>query len=230
MGNGIEKVLWSLLTLSFVIAVCCTDKMTFKFATTWDGKPVDHDPIEISLLPENDYIKMEIKAPFFNDPPAPDGDSGKPFNKLWDYEVVEAFFLGGEEKYLEVEFSPHGQHLLLFLSGRKNAIKMCLPVEYHATINGNTWTGYAKIPLTYFPPKVNLFNAYAIHGSGENRVYEALYPVPTNHFENPDFHRLEFFRYVDFSAMLPLDHPLSKPWQNALDDFANGKELECNQE
>jgi len=230
MGNSGEKIFWSLLTLSTLVAVNCTNKMQFKLTTTWDSKPVNHDPIEIALFPEDDYIVMEMKAPFFNDPPAPDGESGKPFHKLWDYEVVEAFFLGKDEKYLEVEFSPHGQHLLLFLSGRKNAIKMCLPVEYHATINGNTWTGSAKIPKTYFPPGINLFNAYAIHGSDENRVYESLYPVPTNHFENPDFHRLEFFRYIDFSEMLPYNHPLSKVWTDALHDFQNGGELTCKQE
>jgi hypothetical protein len=42
------------------------------------------------------FIKMEISAPFYNDP-APDGAPG-PFFQLWDYEVVEAFFLasGGQ--------------------------------------------------------------------------------------------------------------------------------------
>ncbi|GFT37881.1 UPF0462 protein C4orf33 [Trichonephila clavipes] len=56
---------------------------------------------------------------------------------------------------------------------------MCLPVEYQATINqqNNTWRGIASIPKTYFPPGVNRFNAYAIHGSGDGRQYEALFPV-----------------------------------------------------
>ncbi|EMP36382.1 UPF0462 protein C4orf33 like protein [Chelonia mydas] len=51
---------------------------------------------------------MEVSALFFNDPPAPLVEPGKPFNGLWDYEVVEAFFLSETTKrYLEVELCPH---------------------------------------------------------------------------------------------------------------------------
>ena len=39
------------------------------------------------------------------------------------YEVVEAFFLNSEDRYLEVEFGPHGQHIALLLDGRRNAVK-----------------------------------------------------------------------------------------------------------
>lgn len=204
--------------------------MEFLIQTTWDNKPVSHEPTKVILQKSNkDEVIMEITAHFFNDPPAPDGKSGEPFNKLWDYEVVEAFFLGKEEKYLEVEFSPHGQHLLLFLSGAGNAIKMCLPVEYVARISGNSWHGVAKIPASYFPPSVYLFNAYAIHGSGDDRVYESLYPVQTGHFENPNFHRLEFFRYIQFSKILPSNpsSELSSIWKEGLEDAANKIPLKC---
>ncbi|GFX24335.1 UPF0462 protein C4orf33 [Trichonephila clavipes] len=83
---------------------------------------------------------------------------------------------------------------------------MCLPVEYQATINqqNNTWRGIASIPKTYFPPGVNRFNAYTIHGSGDGRQYEALFPVPTYHFTHPDFHGLEFFRYIAFDKLLAI--------------------------
>ncbi|GFU21391.1 UPF0462 protein C4orf33 homolog [Nephila pilipes] len=205
------------------------DKMEFSISQTWDSQPTDHDPIIIKLYPDNDFLMMEINAPFFNDPPAPSDKKG-PFPKLWDYEVVEAFFLGADEKYLEVEFSPHGQHLLLFLSGRKNAIKMCLHVEYIATVDkkSSTWRGIASIPKTYFPPNVNRFNAYAIHGSGEGRQYEALFPVPSIHFTHPDFHRLEFFRYIEFDKLLAINNTLSEEWENALRNA--GEELTCKED
>ena len=48
-----------------------------------------------------------------------------------------------------------------------------------------TWSGNAIIPLDYFPPDVNKINAYAIHGSGSNRQYEALYPANET-FQRPD--------------------------------------------
>ena len=66
--------------------------------------------------------------------------------KLWDYEVVEAFFLSSNsERYLELEFGPHGQHLVLLLDGRRNAIRHSLPLEYQATIIGELWKGEAKV-------------------------------------------------------------------------------------
>ncbi|GFR21959.1 UPF0462 protein C4orf33 homolog, partial [Trichonephila clavata] len=220
---------WPAVYYAFRFWFYISNQMEFSISQTWDSQPSDHDPIVIKLYPENNFLMMEIHAPFFNDPPSPSNKTG-PFPKLWDYEVVEAFFLGGDDKYLEVEFSPHGQHLLLFLSGRKNAIKMCLPVEYQATINqqNNTWRGIASIPKAYFPPGVNRFNAYAIHGSGDGRQYEALFPVPTSHFTHPDFHRLEFFRYIAFDKLLAIDSALSEEWKNALQNA--GKELACNED
>ena len=45
---------------------------------------------------------------------------GEAYNHLWDYEVVELFFLSSTTGlYLEVEFGPHGQHLGLLLNKRK---------------------------------------------------------------------------------------------------------------
>nr|XP_023998728.1 UPF0462 protein C4orf33 homolog [Salvelinus alpinus] len=119
------------------------------------------------------------------------------FPGLWDYEVgreknslpwpldyevdevVEAFFLDSTTvNYLEVEVCPHGQHLVLLLSGRGHAFMQQLPLSFTATITGNRWEGEALLPWCYFPPNVNKMNSYAIHGSGAGRTYESLYPVP----------------------------------------------------
>ncbi|WAR30450.1 CD033-like protein [Mya arenaria] len=78
-----------------------------------------------------------------------------------------------------------------------------LPINYHASITGNTWRGVAHIPLEYFPPKVSKFNAYAIHGSGNGRTYESLYPVPTGKYTDPDFHKLNYFQPIDFQQIVP---------------------------
>lgn len=51
-------------------------------------------------------------------------------------------------------------------------------MEFSATTDGKKWKGEALVPWAYFPPNVNKMNSYAIHGSGENRTYEALYPIP----------------------------------------------------
>lgn len=192
--------------------------MTFEITQRWDGRPSGHDPITVTLSTSHksdDAITLEVNAPFFNDPGNPGGEPGKPFDKLWDYEVVEAFFLGEDDKYLEVELCPHGQHIVLILHGHRNLIKNQLALDFHATITKDTWTGSAEIPLDYLPPKTSLFNAYAIHVSDPNRHYEALYPVPQDKYPNPDFHRLEYFKPIDLSLLVTQpDH--SKLWDTAL--------------
>jgi hypothetical protein len=78
-------------------------------------------------------MEISIRAPYFGNP-SPAGASGKAFWKLWDYEVVEAFFLGDGDRYLELEFGPHGQHLALLLDGKHNIIKKSMDVEYNTQI------------------------------------------------------------------------------------------------
>ena len=66
---------------------------------------------------------MSVQAPYWADPAPPGGQPGQAYFGLWEYEVVEAFFLNAKDQYLEVEFGPHGQHIVLLLNGRRNAVK-----------------------------------------------------------------------------------------------------------
>ncbi|XP_074651960.1 UPF0462 protein C4orf33 homolog [Tubulanus polymorphus] len=194
---------------------------SFKFTIDkqWDSTDVNHDKrVEISLEPSTDNnsgsLIIKITAPFFDDPARPDGEPGEPFPQLWDYEVVEVFFLGDDEKYLEVELSPHGQHLVLLLNGCRKCFKDQLSLKYTARIDGTQWSGEAVLPADYFPPNVSKLNAYAIYGSGNNRQYEALYPVPKDLFSQPDFHRLEYFQSIDFKNLVPSTQNRSDYWKN----------------
>ena len=63
-----------------------------------------------------------------------------------------------------------------------------LALDYTAKIDGDKWSSVAYIPAEYFPAKVDSFNAYAIHGSGDERMYEALNPVPQDKFTSPDLY------------------------------------------
>ncbi|XP_032810922.2 UPF0462 protein C4orf33 homolog isoform X1 [Petromyzon marinus] len=173
--------------------------MEIQIVNTWDGEPVNHDPMVMSLRPHPEGLGLQlgVTAPFFNDPPAPHSDPGQPCHQLWDYEVVEMFFLNDQmEKYLEVELCPHGQHLVLLLDGRRKIWKDDLLLDFEVMpledeCNGvRRWQGHALVPWRYLPPGVCKFNAYAIHGSGEARVYEAFFPVPKHKVQpgmQPDF-------------------------------------------
>uniref|UniRef100_A0A8C1EYS6 Chromosome 4 open reading frame 33 n=2 Tax=Cyprinus carpio TaxID=7962 RepID=A0A8C1EYS6_CYPCA len=181
--------------------------MEFHIKHTWDSLPVDHEP---------DGLLMQVTAPFFNHPPAPAGPPGEPFPGLWDYEVVESFFLNNNtEQYLEVEVCPHGQHLILLLNGKHN-----LPLLFKANIEDNKWKGEALLPWRYFPQGINKMNSYAIHGSGAGRTYEALYPVPREDLQEgqgPDFHQLEYFQDFTLQSIMGDDwvQPESDLWDLA---------------
>uniref|UniRef100_A0A8C4WGB6 Uncharacterized protein n=1 Tax=Gopherus evgoodei TaxID=1825980 RepID=A0A8C4WGB6_9SAUR len=140
--------------------------MEYKITNTWDSIKVMREPVIIRFKAGDQGLIMEVNSLFFDDPSAPSGEPRKPFDGLWDYEVVQSFFLNSETKdYLEVELCP----------------KDCLIFE--AGINWNKWNGTALIPWRYFPPGVDKMNSYAIHGSGIGRTYEALYPIPREDIE-----------------------------------------------
>ncbi|KAI2668701.1 hypothetical protein H4Q32_005475 [Labeo rohita] len=171
--------------------------LEFHIKYTWDSLPMHHDPIIISFSPGDNGLLMQVTATLINDPPAPAGPPGEPFPGLSDYEVVESFFLNSNtEQYLEVQQ---------------------LPLSFKVNIENNIWKGEALIPWRYFPPGVNKMNSYAIHGSGAERSYEALYPVPREDLvegQKPDFHRLEYFEDFTLQSIMGEDwvQPESDLW------------------
>lgn len=60
--------------------------MEYKIATTWDSMQVMHTPVTIRFKPGDQGLVMEVNSLFFDDPPAPPGEPGKPFDGLWNYE------------------------------------------------------------------------------------------------------------------------------------------------
>ena len=45
-------------------------------------------------------------------------------------------------------------------------------MDYSAKIDRERkiWSGIARVPAAYFPPNVNQWNAYAIHGTDDSRM------------------------------------------------------------
>ena len=73
---------------------------------------------------EEDQLVIEIAAHFFNDPPPPNGRLGGAYFHLWDFEIVELLFLNDKDQYLELQFGPYGQHLMLLLNGKRKVIRL----------------------------------------------------------------------------------------------------------
>ena len=83
------------------------------------------------------------------------------------------------------------------------------------------WYGHAVVPLDYFPPNVNYFNAYSIHNQqieGQDPIYKALYPSSSS---EPDFHDLESFRKFCAIPLLSAVTENSDVWNDALDNGAS---------
>jgi hypothetical protein len=186
-------VLFGNLLKCIVLFVCggfmfCEDVI----GSTWDGEPIgDEEAVSFRLKRDEQGVWITWEAPFHDDP-APPGAGGHT-DGLWEYEVVEFFFVGEGEPvpYLEVECSPHGHHLVLVLRGVRQAVGVQEELAYTAHIDGKRWSGEVQIPAAWLPEGALRWNAYAIHGVGAARRYLAMTPVPG---EAPDFHRLHCFR------------------------------------
>lgn len=197
------------------------DSKEFTVGLSWDGKEKVANPAIITLAPSGNDVELRISAPFYNDPAPPGGQPGQAFFKLWEHEVVEAFFLNSLDEYLELEFGPHGQHLMLILNGNRNAIKHSLPMYYEAKISddGKSWTGQAIIPGSYFPPNVTKFNGYAIHGPQDDRKYQAVFEVSG---PQADFHRINKFGDLNLAEIIPSNRRMEQSgiWKQALTEEA----------
>lgn len=165
---------------------------TLRIASTWNGEPAALREIAtVALSARDDGLHVSIEAPLHADPP-PAAPPGALWG-LWEHEVVELFVLGAGDRYTEIEFGPHGHHLLLRLEGRRNVVERLLPVDARWSRTQDRWRVEAMLPAAVLPQRPWRLNAYAIHGAGVDRRYLAWAPVPG---DEPDFHRLGCFREV----------------------------------
>ena len=198
---------FKIILLFVFISEINMESLSIKINKTWNSlEPKDKSEIEIKIQPNmlmpnqtnEKAVVVTIQAPFYDDPKLPNGTPKGSFSTLYNYEVVEVFFLGQENSYLEFELGPHGQYLVLAFKGARHLTKGPLKLNhFNAEIKDKKWTGKAYIPMEYFPNNTNKFNAYAIHGSNQNREYLSHFPTPFGKYKEPDFHRLEYFHHLN---------------------------------
>lgn len=167
--------------------------MRFDIGQTWDGEALDErERVSLEVLTIGETLTVHVDAPFHGDP-LPVADVGS-VHGLWEYEVVELFLLGDDERYFELELGPGGHYLALKLHGVRCPTASGLPVSFTAKVTGNRWQGRASVPRSYLPEGPLRANAYALHGQAEARRYLAFRAVKG---ERPDFHQLDVFEPVE---------------------------------
>ncbi|KAG8231324.1 hypothetical protein J437_LFUL011717 [Ladona fulva] len=158
--------------------------MTYQIKTTWDGLPVDHDPVSVTLVGKEEGVEILVDAPFFGIPGNPGGKPGEPFDKLWEYEV---------RTLLPIQFES------TINSGRWTG-KAMIPASYFPP-GVTRFNAYAIHDVEH-------------NSVDDPRRYESLFPTPTDKYPSANFHRLEYFQPLDFDSLQPgnKNATLSDPW------------------
>lgn len=143
---------------------------------------------ELRLSWEPAALRVDVDAPYAGDPPpaVPPG----PTERLWEHEVVELFVVRPDSSYVELELSPHGNHLLLELTGVRQVSRQGLPVDFSARIDGARWRGTARIDRALLPERPARAAAFRCWGPADARRYELTAPLPG---DVPDFHQPALF-------------------------------------
>lgn len=207
------------LVFIFFINEIQSKSLNYSITNRWNSYPItDHPPIRLNFSSTDDqqHLLIEIDAPFFHDSPPPSPPPPGPYPGLYNYEVVEVFFLNSTTNhYIELEFGPYGHYLVILLTAERQTFKQLLPLPDYTVErpSQNRWIGRVNVPRAHFPSHVDRFNAYGIHGQGINRTYEALFPAPRDS-PKPDFHRLELFQSIDFNSLLETGDKDGESWNN----------------
>lgn len=169
---------------------------------TWDGQPVaaaERATLRCTL--GEAALRVEIDAPWHGDrpPAAPPGS----VPGLWEHEVVELMLLGADDRYLELEFGPHGHYLALQLHGVRHVVASGMAIGLRCERLGARWRGLAEVDAALLPAGLWAANAFALHGGPaaldqrQPRRFLAAFPAGGT---APDFHVLTAFAPI---ASLP---------------------------
>ncbi|MBL4637197.1 MAG: hypothetical protein JKY56_25305 [Kofleriaceae bacterium] len=162
---------------------------TLALTSSWDGTPLLAEEYgEVKLHFGESGLHLQMRARYWQDP-APKAPAGST-SALWEHEVLELFLLGSDNRYLELEFGPHGHYLALELHGERTIVRQGFSIDYTAQIGDSEWSAEAYIPGDLLPPGLDRLNIHGIHGQGNKRRYLAW---KASSDKKPDFHCLRSF-------------------------------------
>ena len=163
-------------------------------ARSWNGALTlpEAERVRFELELNARHLTVRIEAPYYANAPPKLSPGRTP--RLWEHEVVEVFLLGPEERYIEMEFGPHGHYLILELKGSRQLVRDTIRCDYEARIEADRWQARARLERALLPRPILEFNAYAIHSDEAGRRQHAALFANCSSAAEPDFHDLRWFK------------------------------------
>ncbi len=157
----------------------------------WNGSvcPDERIRASVSLSQVQGGISVCVEAPVLHEQHIPDAPIGSRIADLWNYDVVEVFFVGPGHEYLELELGAGGHWLLLGFDRirhtRDSYTELKPGIQYKKTLE-KTWVSEIVVPWEIIPENLRGLNAFVI-ASGQFLAYTLLPGA------EPDFHQPDFY-------------------------------------
>lgn len=185
------------------------DVSPVRITRLWNGKPATSEfedgwsnSTEVKALWNASHLIFHFLCSFSELNVRPELGQGGPIDRLWEYDVAEAFIRpSGFEEYFEYEVSPLGQWLDVHIIRPRIEVdfrwQSCMEVDVHLDRASMIWTACLAVPFASMQGsaggkvgsvtagdiwRANFFRAA---GSPVNREYLAWRPTLT---PEPDFH------------------------------------------
>ena len=163
------------------------DSLYFTVNKMWDGSPCGDERlhVEVWITKKESGLNVRVHATILDDQKVPNAPVDSRFDGLWDYDVVELFFVGTDGKYTEVEIGAGGHFLVLAFDDVRVRANDFAGREFdhrHGGATPGTWQTQMTIPWDVLPATITKMNAFAIMGG----THLALSAVPGT---QPDFHQ-----------------------------------------
>ncbi len=161
--------------------------MNLEVKRRWNGDECPDKSIrgDFEVERTDEGLLITATAPKFSVEHHPNAPSGKRFDGLWDYDVLEIFFIGEDGKYIEVELGTAGHYLVLGFDGVRRRSNDFYDRIFEHTFNrsedGST-ISTIFIPNEILPTVITRVNAFII----ANQEFLAHAPLPG---AKADFHQ-----------------------------------------
>lgn len=163
------------------------DSLYFKIDKMWNGDPCGDESLhaEAWVMKKQTGLEVRVHAPLRDGQRVPDAPRDTRVDGLWEYDVIELFFVGEDGTYTEVEIGPGGHYLVLSFSDVRQRSNDYAGREFNhrnASATPGTWQSVIQLPWDVLPGKIAKVNAFVISG-GHHLAWSA---VPG---AEPDFHQ-----------------------------------------